>query len=350
MSHKGLDLSNINLPAEDANKPADLNWTPAGDEGADNEEVITTDPGESKELIPPLGGDEDETREPIVPPTDKATSETPDSKVEPEKKETTPEEKKEETPEVKTETTPDPEKKEDPEKVDFHNHPDWKKREKELEETKLEKAKLEGKLEVMEKKGIITEEKKEEAKSAAQIAEDAVLKKREGGWEPKDALELNKVFSEEFEKALDAKEAAKVEATQKEQDAVEERRKEIQKEVESVYTEFGITDRKDQDKVADLAMKWANEGTANWSIGTLKLAADHLQAKGQIGKVSTPTPEPKPIETPEVKTDKKADVNRKIQQPTNAGGGGGAPEKKSIGELRRKSLDQIVFDSQEALG
>ncbi len=342
----GVDLSKIQLPAEDANKPAELDNTSIDGDGENFSNVnenknIELPPDDREGLTTKLGATEGEDRDLIEPITPEEKP-TPDTTVDPEKKE----EEKTAKPTDTTDTLPTEEKVE--ESTDFHKHPDWIKNQEKTRELELEKAKLEGKLEVMEKKGLITEEKKEEAKSAAQVAEDAVEARYKEGWKPKDALELNKVYSEEFEKALDAKADAKAQAAEEQKGVVEERRKEIQKEVDGVYTEFGITQEVEQNKVADLAMKWANDGTANWSINTLKLAADHLKAKGEIGK--TVTPEPKMITKEDPAKQTKDDINKKISRPTSEGGATNTPVKKSIGEMRRKSLDDIVLESAGALG
>lgn len=354
MPKQGIDLSSVQLPPEDANKPAELDFNPAGDEGVVNNDAadkntpllpedregLTTKlgpaEGESQETPGEVKPEEKTTKQPAVDPDKKEE----DKKTAPESAETG--EKKDDLPKdgEKTEEKPAP----------FHEHPDWKKTQEEKHQLELDKARLEGRIEAMEKRGQITEDQKIEIKSAAKIAEEAVEKKLGDGWKPRDQLELNRVYGEELEKALDAKQAEKTAQEAKQQEQFEERRKEIQKQVENVYTEFGIVDENEQNKVANLAMQWAKDGTANWSINTLKLAADHLKAKGEILKPKAP--EPKAVTPPdgETKTQNKNDVNKRISRPTSEGGATTTPAKKSIGEMRRQTLDDIVLKSVGALG
>ncbi len=151
---------------------------------------------------------------------------------------------------------------------------------------------------------------------------------------------------------MEQKENEKASARQVDSEKLETTRKEIQKQVDDTYAELGITDQKEQDKVAEQAMKWAKEGTANWSLNTLKLAAEHLKLKGEILKPAA-APQPKPVvedkgdpaKVEEKKADPKVDVNKKISRPTSEGGTGATPPKRSISELRRNSLDDIVANA-----
>lgn len=365
----GLDLSNVTLPPEDANKPAELdNINPAGDGDAlsnvngqqnnqlppDDTEGLTTklgpSEGESRDLLPENQG-EDET--PATPPVET-----------PEKKEAAPEGDK---PEDKKEDPENPEKKEeapaaDPEKkeeaatpdadVPFHKHPDWIKMQEEKKELELKTANLEGQLEVLKKDGKITEEKAEEVKSAAQVAEEKVLEKRKGGWEPRDALELNRVYGEELEKELGNRAQAAERKKIDDDAAYAKQREEIQKKVDDTYAEAGITDEAEKDKAANLVQQWSKDGVASFSLPTLKVAIDHLKAKGEIGKApAAPTNDPKPVTAePEKKTQDKDAINKKISKPTNEGGATNTPVKRSIGELRKESLEDIVLRNVGALG
>jgi hypothetical protein len=352
-----IDLSKVQLPTEDADKPAQLdNLNPEGDETEINA-AAAGDEGKQPETPPAetkLGATEGEDRD--IP--DKTPGVDPE-KLAAEKKEEedkaaaakkaadeagqTDEEKKAAADAAAAKEKEDKDKKE---AADKDTDPE-KERVRKLE---LDNARLEGKLEAMEKSGQITKEEKKVIKSAAQIAEEKVLEKQKGGWEPKDALELNRVYGEELEKALGEKrEEEKKELSEREK-LFNERKIEIQKQVDDTYTEIGITDQKEKDKVAELASKWASEGTANWSLGTLKLAAEHLKLKGDIGKPKTPEPKPKADPTPENKTQTKIDVNKKISRPTNEGGSASATVKKSISDLRRKSLDDIVLGAADVLG
>lgn len=324
-----VDLSKVQIPPEDADKPADIdNVSPGGD----GEVSSNTDAGK-KETKQPAADDAAG-----APAGDGVPPASAEGKKEDKKEADAAGDKVEKPVEEQPAEVP-------PEQTALQ------KVEEEKHQLELDKATLEGKLEAMEKRGQITPETKKEIKSAAQIAEEAVVARYEGGWKPKDGLELNRIYAEELEKAMDAKAAAK-EAQQKENnDKLDEKRDEIVKQVDAIYTEFKITDPKEQDKVANLASKWAKEGTANWSLNTLKLAAEHLQAKGEILKPATVDTNPKPTPTPAGnKADDKQDVNRKISRPTNEGGTTTTPPKKSISEMRRKTLDDIVFDNMGALG
>lgn len=351
----GLDLSNINIPADDANKLAEIdNTSPAGDEVEKEHEdtqPVENQPTETKENQPPsLGPSEGESQESFdqKPP-----------ELEPEKKEANPEEKKDDQP-TPPETKEDkPEEKEalqkdakPEEKVDFHKHPDWMKNEAEKHELEKQLAFEKGKNEALANRDTSTPEKKEEIKSAAQIAEEKVEQKYKDGWEPKDQLELNRVYSEEFEKALEEKDAQKKKEQSEQEAAFRETKAQIEKQMEDIYSEMGVTSEEDKNAVADLANKWIQDGTTTLNINSLRLAAEHLKVQGKIGQKSQEEiKEPKPVVKSETPTppDQKKDTNSKINRPSNEGGQN-TPQKRNISELRRGSMDDIVARNAEALG
>lgn len=339
MPKPSIDLSDINLPTSDAEKPAEIdNLNSAGDDSAEHQdenagEAPTNTPDDQSGRTISLGENEGESRDLITedqkPQEDKpgetGTDGTPTVESKPEEK---PEDKKEEP-------------------LDFHKHPDWIKREEEKKKLENDLAFERGKNEALSNKDTSTPEKKEEIKSAARIAEERIRKQvADGLIDPKDELELNRIYGEELEKELEVKEQAKIEA-QKEQDRIlEEKRQEFTTQVNDVYKEFEITDKKEKNKVADLAMSWVNDGTANLSINTLRLAADHLKAKGEIGKKV----EVSPLPVTPVTSDPTKNANNRITQPSNEGGSGNQPVKKSVNDLRRRNLDDIVADFQKSVG
>lgn len=337
-------LDNINLPPEDADKPAELDWKVGGDDT--NKPQDTTEnakPEDNKPTKESLGDYEGSDRD---KPEDKkdeivdgkkdsadTSTETPENKDK--KKDVHPNEDKDKD----EETKPAP----------FHEHPDWKKSQEEKRQLEIEKAKLEGKLEAMEKRGDISEDKKEEIKSAAQIAEEAINKKLEEGWKPKDAIEVNRAYGEALERALDAKQAAKEKAANEEQSRLKDEQQKIYDQMDGIYKELGVETQADQDKIAALANKWIQEGKVNRNIGALQLAGDYLKAKGEIGKATEVKVNPKPIVDNNEENKKREETNRRISRPTGEGGSG-KPQTRSIKELRSKDLDQIVLEQAEALG
>lgn len=234
----------------------------------------------------------------------------------------------------------------------FHEHPDWIKREQALKEKELEVAKLQGQIEVLEKKATPEAEretKKVERQRAAVVAEQKVVEKINAGWKPKDVLEQQRVYSEFFEEELDARSQAKLEEQEKQQKEFNDTRDRIAAEVATIYKDSGVSSDADKKQAEELALKWAKDGTANWSTKTLQLAIEHLKLEGKIGKPATPAPVPVKDDKDKDK-DNKDDVNKKLARNKNKENDPTNGAKKSYKNLVKKSLDDIVSEQQEALG
>lgn len=322
-------FDNIQLPEEDKDKTAEI--------PKDEEDTTTVAADTSKQDAKDKNADDSNADKDKPDPTkaDDKNSDGSDKSVE---------------------TAPDPnkDKEEDKDKdkaPPFHEHPDWIKREQQLKEKELEVAKLQGQIEVLEKKSTPEAEretKKVERQRAAVVAEQKVIEKINSGWKPKDVLEQQRVYSEFFEEELDARAKEKDEEKQKQTKEFNETRDRIAAEVATIYKDSGVATDAEKKLAEDLALKWANEGTANWSTKTLQLAIEHLKLEGKIGKVSPPTPVP--VKDDNKDKDNKDDVNRKIAKSNSKQGDPANGAKKSYKNLVKKSLDDIVLEQSEALG
>ncbi len=147
-----IDLSSIELPAEDANKPAELDTiTPEGDGDA----LENTD-GKKGEAAPAAADDQDGAKEKLGPTEG-------ESQEDPTKIEKPAEDKKDAAP-AAGENADDPnkpadkkeaEKKDDAEPAGPATPPDAAKLAEQNRDLEIQKAKLEGRLEEMEKKGTV---------------------------------------------------------------------------------------------------------------------------------------------------------------------------------------------------
>lgn len=316
-------FDDITLPDDQKDKPVDVSTL--DDEGEKKEEASRVD-DDSKKDDTSTSGD--------------------DKKVEEEKKD-----------EEKTDDKASSDKNDD-KSIPFHEHPDWIKQQDKLREKELELARAQGQLEVYEKKGIQADdsEKKEDAKTASEVAKQKIKEKVKNGWKPSDQLELNAEFAKEFEAELDRRDAEKAKKQTEENSKLEEKRKEIQKEVDSIYADSGIISDSDKKKAEDLCFEWSKKGIPI-STQSLRIAVDNLKASGQIGKKQE---EKKDGETNtdvnEEKNDaadeksKKLSANAKIKRAGQGGTEREGENKKSYKSMHNRTLDDIVQSHSDALG
>ena len=319
------DLTDITLPDADKEAPADLNLNinegdegVAADKGVDEKEQNETKPAET------VSKDESgETGTPDAgskPPEDVSTG----------KDETKPD----------TETKPpadeaDESKKKEEPLTPFHEHPDWKKMQERLERVEQENADLKAVKET-------PKETEENQKSLQDQAREIVRKKIDEGWTPKDqveiSLEVNGVYTELLQKENKLEEQKKI----KEADALEDRRKEVAKQVDDTLDKLELKSESDREKVIDQVNKWKDKGMTV-SVATLEIAADYLKTKGELGEKPAA-----PEKTQEEQ--KKEDVNRKISRPSSSGDKTNTKAKNSYKEMHGTTLDDIIIREAQKLG
>lgn len=304
-------FDSIQLPPEDGEKPADINLDVSeGDDGI----------GKPTKKI---DGDEDKPEE---------------------KEENLEEEKK---PEVAEE---DEDKKLPP----FHEHPDWKKMKQENDSLKEQYEALNKELSEIKKNTATTPEEKKEIKTA----EERIQEDIDNGWTPKSQLELlqrNNEYSRQ--ERAEREQAEKAEREQKEiqnKEKIEEQKKAMQKAVDTAVTELQLA-ADEEEKVYSLVQEWAKQGTIQVSPKTigkqLELARDVIRNQAQKPSDENPNQDPEP-EDQEHKKEQKIEARKKANSRISRSSGSGKntqPEKKPLSKLRR-SLDDIVLESSEALG
>ncbi len=314
-----IDLSNINLPEDDANKPADI----VTDQNVGDEGVIT-DPNESKKV---------ETK----PDDTTTTQDEPKDEVN----------KKDEV----IAKPGDDGNKVDEKFPEFHKHPDWIKMQekaKKAEELENKLAHMQGQVDAMLKsKEITTEEKKEARKSA----EDRIQEDLQNGWAPKTQLEIvnrsMKYLREELVEAQKEEETKKL----SEKQTFETEQKEFTASVENVVETLKINDD-GQRKVFEQITAWQEKGILPKNLtkqnvgGAIEHAYDYLSSKGLIAS-TTPTA---PKVEAKKSVEEKKDVNSRISRTSSTGGSNNmSTGKRPVNQLRR-SLDQIVLDHAAELG
>lgn len=259
--------------------------------------------------------------------------------------------------------------KEDKEKEDaagkpapFHEHPDWIKMQRELEETKKQLADVTANKDV-------TPDKKEEARKTADEKLQADL---DGGWEPKSQAEIMmrglKYMREDLEAQLEDKEKAKAETAQS---AFDEERS-IVSLAQVAYDDLGIKEIEQRRVVgkylADLVDQGIIAPISSKNIQTaIKWGAEQLKATGKLtapaaddaaGEKKDPPEdkkETKPEETAEQKATreaeekKKSDVNARITKPAQDSTPPGQKQKKSYASMHTTSLDEISFNAGKDL-
>lgn len=315
MPNNALDLSDITLPEDDKNKPAELPLAP-DDQKTELEEKNGSQPVEKKEDVIE---DKKETTEAPGKPEEAKPGE-------PEKKE-----------EVKVEDKkPDQKPPEEKELTPFHEHPDWKKMQKENQELRDQLNQLKGKVEVT------TAEKTDDdpyaalppRKAAIARVRQEILDKK---FNPKDQLELE-------ERVLDLQDEYTEKQKTQEKKKLEEVKTKIEKQIDDTMVEMGVTDPGQQEKIIGLVNKWRSEGMAGISVQTLKVAKLYLEKTGELNAPITPSEKKEDLKPEEKKEEaKKPDANSKIVRKS----GGGTPPTKSQFTLKNgvnKSLDQLTTE------
>ena len=320
-----LNLDDIRIPDEDADKPADINLDPnVGDDGIgggediDPNKKVETKSEDNKETPPDPAKPADDPNKPADPSKDPVTD--PDKKPEDDKKDTLP---------------------------PFHEHPDWIKSQEEKKQLETKLANLEGKIEILTQgnKGI------DNVKENAQVTAKAkIQEKLDAGWKPETQLEVVETYGDFLLEEIESKLKAKDEAENKAKQEMASREKEISKQVDDTLDKLEIKDDKDRDAVINQVLAWKNEGMGI-SIKTLEVAADLIKSKGIIGKppVTEPTPEDKDKADKEA-ADKKAreDANKLINRP-KSDGDKTTPQKGNYKDIHTKDLDTIIAEQSANL-
>lgn len=347
MPTPNINLADIQLPAEDANKPVDIDPNEIDEGYTLKEGGQLTD----QELLATLNDDN------YTAPKEE------EKKVDEKTVETTPP-AKEEPPTVDApavadqaavsadgsavDPTKEPDAAVDDKLTPFHQHPDWIKSQDEINKLKERNAYLEG-----FKEAKTPEEKQEERKSAAQLAEQKLREKVQSGWQPTDRAEEIRVYNEFFEEELTKKNAAEQKLAAENQTKLEEKRNEVSTQISTIiadtYKETNVITDTDKETVAALAQEWRNKGLYTitpTNVGeVLKIAATQLRAEGKIGKVDVkPTIAPKTDEelaAEKVAKEEKDRANRLIGNPSSQGANPGA-SRIPIKNERRMDLDTLV--------
>lgn len=339
-----LNLSDVNLPAEDADKPADVDFTsPEGDEGIVDEGVVeasmATLPEENKEDAKPI---EDSNKQTDTSKNESGKESTADSK---------PAEDAKPVDEVKPKDdaggfpSVDDSKKE--ELTAFHEHPDWKKMQDKVEN-------LTKQLEEATKAKGVTEEAAETAtKNAVEKTNEEIARLKKEGWDPKSVEEYSKKQLEIYakysqEEMLTAIEDRKKKEDQVAQSATDEKTAFLDN-ANTAFKAEGVTELKEKEAVAAKLKEWTDSGIVSPNSKNIEkiisTIVDNLKTAGTIGK------SPASIENPQITTEEKTkqDAVAKEKNDTNSiistGGSEGEsidPQKKSYKDLHGSSLSSIV--------
>ncbi len=325
---KPLNLDDIEIPKEDADKPADIDTSPGGADPG-----VADDPKDA-----PKEGDEDNVEE----------EETEDDKDKEEEKDSPDE--KDQTKEGDEEEEEDEEDPDDKELTPFHEHPDWKKMVKSREEDKTLITKLEGQVELLTQQKGLTAEGKE---AAVKSADDRIQEDIDNGWEPKDHLELTKRYGQYLRDDIDRQRKEEEKKQAEENNQLEENKKKAGEQINEFFEENKVVSQEDKDLVLEQVIKWRDEGyVPNPTVGTLKLAFQHLKEAGKLGG-SQPKPKKKEGEEKKEKeaADKKKKTLKKTSRPKGGDGGGERGDgKKPYSKLAQSSIDDIVTEAAKTLG
>lgn len=309
-------FDDIQLPEEDKNKPAEIDLnSPDGDEGTTGEvkegaqKVETTKTGEQKPAEPA----------PEKPAEVKPEDKKPDEKLPP-----------------------------------FHEHPDWKKMQEEKQQLEKEVAEMRGKIDVLTKTVTPAQQQQSLKTAEERLAEDI-----KNGWQPASQAEMLQRGMKYMREEMEQRQTLQKEKEQEQQDEQQKRQAETVKKMESTLAEVGVINPEEQKKVYDLVETWRKNGTSI-SFDTLKVAAENLKLKGEIGKAPAPTttePETDPAptdgkpqkaeQTAEQKAAEEARIaaNKHVNKPQ----GGSKPEGEetkmpAIKNGHKKDLDSIVLE------
>lgn len=336
MSQKILDLSDIVINEEDADKLADLPQdkppvdAKAAEDGEDKaQDKNAGDDGKKEAASDDKGEDKPED-------ADKNDGEDKGEDKE-EKKEGDPEDKPQDKPE---ELTP------------FHKHPDWIKMQEENKRLaqrvdELSKKPPEDKPQLPPEDPQLAHLSPQE-RAAARVRKEVADKT----FEPADTIDATQRYNNYLEEEL-KRESTKINRT-----------------IDDTFTSLGLTDRAQQDKVIAQVAEWKKQGfevTPKNVAHTLRIAHDTLKKTGAFNapsdtnpqpdtKVDTDNPTDKPGDTPqddkptEDKTQQKKSALSKIHRP-KGGSEGGAKKETSvkITNARNKSIDEIVLEAGSQL-
>lgn len=307
-----LDLSDIQIPPEDANKPAEID--------------ITSPEGDDKPQDPPAA--------PAAPPVEDKPADPPEPSNTPVEENKPDEESNTDTPAAPSDPPADTGwKAED----GFHNHPDWKKREQQLKE-------LQDEVERLKTAKPAPVPSPDDNLSPEALAEKRV---REAAAEnpPKDQLELNRRYTEELSK-INSERAEQLQTRQA------EAMKQGQKMIDDKLDQLSITDEADRKKVREKVQAWYKQGI-EVNVNSFDIAAENLRLKGEIKDPSKPAAPP---QTEASKLQEKADqeardkANKRISRPKSDGKGGDKKSPISYKKLHTMNLDEIVAEQAKAMG
>lgn len=337
-------LASIQLPEEDADKPAEINLTiTEGDEGVSANDPENKETDEAKKAADANAAKEKEAADKKA--ADDATK--------------TPEQ-------VKAESDAAAKAEEDKKLTPFHEHPDWKKMEERLKtaedratQAEIAAAEAKGKADaLLESKGTTTTEKQSAAKSATErMKEDA-----KNGWEPKDRMEEFERYNTYLAEELEAKEKAKTDEATTQTTEITKRREAILNSINTTTTELGLSETE-----SEAVIKRTNELIQQKVItpspdaigAAIKYVHSSMKAAGELAPAKTAEQiEAERVATEKAAADKKAaedaaarqkNTNSKISRGSNGSNTATIPEKKPLAKLRR-SLDDIVLENGKTLG
>lgn len=338
-----LDLSDINLPEEDADKPNESDVTPKTPEEEAEQKKIQ----DEQAAADAKAKEEAEAGKPTETQDDKSGTESKPAEGEGEKPadqaaagDQKPEDKKEEE-------KPTP----------FHEHPDWIKMQNELKETK---EKLDEALKAKD----TTDERKEEARKTA---EQRLQEDMDNGWEPKSQAEIMmrglKYMREDILAEVDHKEEVKAE----DEKAREDEAKEIITTAKNTYDELGIVEVDQRKEVGTYLANLQQQGIiapiTKDNIGVaIKWGVEQLKKEGKLGAApATPAPEPTPApedkkeedggvkpadnqEDKNAQTKKQEETNSKIKKPSGDATTPSGKQKRPYSDIAGKTIDQITFN------
>lgn len=326
-NNSGFSLEDIQLPEEDKQKPVEIkaDLTPPADPPEPPAQDPPTPPAEPEKT--PVEGEQ-----PEPPPTeDKPTEGDPPAP----------------TPEVPPATDPKAPPEPPAQLTPFHEHPDWKKMQLKVEEAQRQAQEAQKQL----------EESKRAADpytgmTAEQVAEAKV--REEAQKTPfKDELAVSRRYSEIL---TEEKTKRQMEADQQ----LSAQQTEIRVKVAEKFTELGITDTAEQEKVRNLVIEWGKKSPVDY--GTFDIAAENLRLRGEIKpkaehQSSTPPEPPAPTgpsqsaeskEKERLALEAKKKANSQISQGKSSGEEP-TGKKPSLEYLRSRSLDEITNDLAKQL-
>lgn len=357
---KPLDLSDIKFSNEDGSQPAKLDLTPEGGDpgiGEPGEATPTTTDNPDDDPNKDKGGENhDENKD---DPNKQPDGTKKDGEGEPGGDNKDNAGTGDDNPDNSNKDGDDPSKKEDKSAADpnaelpFHKHPDWIKREAELEAMRKELAELKGQKQVDPKE---TEQAQKDAelvsKNPLEVATLEIQNQEREGKKKFDDIDERNIA---IQKRADQVRADQAQAQQR----INVR---TAKEINTIFSAEGVTSDDEKKKVNELVMSWIDNGVVPNGLGIIKVAIKQLKDTKQIGVVTPPpatlTPEEQKAADDKAKADAdaakaaadaKKNANSKINKPKNKGEGAGAGEKKSIDVLRNQDLDTMVLSLGESL-